>query len=178
MRLKELRTKHGLSQTKLAKLVGVTPSNISQVESNLIFPSLPALIKMAEVLSIDVSSLFKETVGMASKFVFPSSENTDIQFPGLSKDSIKGVMLTPADFEPKAESFIIEISPHKKITAHFFIHKGEELGYLLSGKLHMKINKIVYPLTPGDVVYLTSLMPTEWKNTGSDIARLLWIKIK
>ncbi len=177
-RLKELRTKHGLSQTKFARFVGVTPSNISQVESNLIFPSLPALIKMAEVLSIDISSLFKETVGIAGKFVFPASENTDIQFPGLPKGSIKGVMLTPADFEPKAESFIIEIPPHKKIPAHFFIHKGEEFGYLLSGKLHMKINKIIHSLNPGDVVYLTSLMPSEWKNTESDFARLLWIKIK
>lgn len=178
MRLKALRTKHGFSQTKLAKLVGVTPSNISQVESNQIFPSLPALIKMAEVLSIDVSSLFKETVGIAGKFVFPSSENTEVQFPGLPKESIKGVMLTPADFEPKAESFIIEIPPHKKIPAHFFIHKGEELGYLVSGKLHIKINNIIHNLNPGDVVYLTSLMPSEWKNTGSDIAKLLWIKIK
>ncbi|MFH1350815.1 MAG: helix-turn-helix transcriptional regulator [Pseudomonadota bacterium] len=33
MRLKELRTKRGISQTELAKLVGVTPSTISQVES-------------------------------------------------------------------------------------------------------------------------------------------------
>jgi len=178
MRLKALRTKHGFSQTKLAKLVGVTPSNISQVESNQIFPSLPALIKMAEVLSIDVSSLFKETVGVAGKFLFPSSENTEIQFPGLPKESIKGVMLTPADFEAKAESFIIEIPQHKKIPVHFFIHKGEELGYLISGKLQMKINNIIHNLTPGDVVYLTSLMPSEWKNTGSDIAKLLWIKIK
>jgi len=178
MRLKELRTKHGFSQTKLAKLVGVTPSNISQIESNQIFPSLPALIKMAEVLSIDISSLFKETIGIAGKVVFPSSENAHIIFQGLPKNSIKGVMLTPADFETKAESFLIEISPHKKIPAHFFIHKGEEFGYIISGKLNMKINNINHSLTPGDVVYLTSLMPSEWKNAGSDTARLLWIKIK
>jgi transcriptional regulator with XRE-family HTH domain/KaiC/GvpD/RAD55 family RecA-like ATPase len=177
-RLKELRTKHGLSQTKFARFVGVTPSNISQVESNLIFPSLPALIKMAEVLSIDISSLFKETAGIERKFVFPASENTETRFPGLPKGSVKSVMLTPADFDLKAESFIIEIPPNKKIPAHFFIHKGEEFGYLLSGKLHVKINKSIHSLTPGDVVYLTSLMPSEWKNTGSDIARLLWIKIK
>jgi transcriptional regulator with XRE-family HTH domain len=178
MRLKEFRTRRGISQTELAKFIGVTPSNISQVESDLILPSLPALIKMAEVLSIDVSSLFKETSEMSEKIVFQSSENAEIQFPGLPKGSIRGVTLMPADFEPKAESYIIEIPPRKKISAHFFIHKGEEFGYLLSGKLDMKINKTVHSLTSGDTVYLTSSMPSEWKNAGTDIARLLWIKIK
>ena len=58
LRLKELRSKRGISQTELAKLVGVTPSTISQVESNMIYPSLPALLKMAEILSVEVSSFF------------------------------------------------------------------------------------------------------------------------
>ena len=44
LRLKEFRTRRGLSQTELAKLVGVTPSTISQVEINIINPSLPALL--------------------------------------------------------------------------------------------------------------------------------------
>lgn len=178
MRIKELRTRYGLSQTKLAKLVGVTPSNISQVESNLIYPSLPALIKMAEALSVDISSFFDESVDMSNKVVFPSSGAINIHFPDLPKGSITGKMLTPVDFEPNAESFIIEIHPGKKIPAHFFVHKGEEFGYLLSGKLQMKMNKAVYVLNQGDVVYLSSGLPSEWKNTGSDPARLLWIKIK
>ncbi|MDP3284873.1 MAG: cupin domain-containing protein, partial [Desulfobacterales bacterium] len=68
--------------------------------------------------------------------------------------------------------------PGKKIPAHFFVHKGEEFGYLVMGKLQMKMNKTVHILNPGDVVYLTSVLPSEWKNTGTDTARLLWAKIK
>ena len=62
-RLKQLRGKRGLSQTELAKFVGVTPSTISQVESYLIYPSLPALLKMAEILAVEVSSFFQEKAG-------------------------------------------------------------------------------------------------------------------
>jgi transcriptional regulator with XRE-family HTH domain/KaiC/GvpD/RAD55 family RecA-like ATPase len=177
-RIKELRTRYGLSQTKIAKLVGVTPSNISQVESNLIYPSLPALMKIAEVLSIDVSSFFSESADTSNKVVFPFSGAIDVQFPYLPKGSITGKMLTPVDFEPKVESFIIEIPPGKKIPTHFFVHKGEEFGYLVRGKLQMKINKTVHTINPGDVVYLTPGLPSEWKNTGTDTARLLWAKIK
>lgn len=178
LRLKELRAKRGLSQTELAKLVGVTPSTISQVESNLIYPSLPALLKMAEVLAIDVSSFFQETSEVKKRLVFPCTEAVEVRFSELPEGSVLAKLLTPLDFELKAEPYLIEIPPNKNISSHFFIHKGEEIGYLLSGKLNVKLEKAAYTLRPGDVVYLTSEMPTEWKNPGPSAAKLLWIKIK
>ncbi len=178
MRLKELRTKRGLSQTELAKLVGVTPSSISQMESELIYPSLPALLKIAEVLSVEVSSFFQGSADMKDRVIFPSRESVDVKFPDLPKESIYAKLLTPVDFNPKAEPYLIEIPPGKKIPSHFFIHKGEEIGYLLSGKLQLKLGKAVYMGHAGDVIYLTSEMPSQWKNPGPDSARLLWLKIK
>lgn len=178
MRLKELRKKRGLSQTELAKLVGVTPSTISQVESNLIYPSLPALLKMAEILSIDVSSFFQDSADLSSKVIFTSSEASKIKFSDLPEDSIEAKLLTPLDFDPKAEPYLIEIPPKMTLPSHFFIHKGDEVGYLLSGKLQLKLEKSVYIMQSGDIVYLTSEMPSQWKNPGSVAARLLWIKVK
>ncbi len=177
-RLKELRTKRGLSQTELAKLVGVTPSTISQVESNQIYPSLPALIKMAEILSVEVSSFFKELEDISKQIVFPASEALDVPFPGLPKGSICGKLMTPVDLDPKAEPYLIEIPPKTDLASHFFIHKGEELGYMLSGKLQLKLEKEIRTVRAGDLVYLTSEMPSQWKNPGPDVAKLLWLKIK
>lgn len=178
LRLKELRTKRGLSQTELAKLVGVTPSTISQVESDMIYPSLPALLKIAEVLSVDVSTLFQEKGNSGNRVIFPAAEAVEIKLQGLPEGTAHAKALTPLDFEPKAEPFIIEIQPKKEIPAHFFLHKGEEMGYLLSGVLRLKLQKSVYTVRPGDVVYLTSEMPTQWKNPGPSVARLLWLKIR
>ena len=178
MRLKELRKKRGLSQTELARLVGVTPSTISQVESNLIYPSLPALLKMAEILSVDVSSFFQVSPDVGNKIIFSDSESTDIKFADLPEGSIEAKLLTPLDFDPKAEPYLIEIPPKKTLPSHFFIHKGEEIGYLLSGKLQIKLEKAVYNVRAGNVVYLTSEMPSQWKNPGTSTAKLLWIKVK
>ena len=61
---------------------------------------------------------------------------------------------------------------------HFFFHKGDEIGYLLSGRLQVKVEKAVYTLRSGDVIYLTAEMPAQWRNPGTTIARLLWIKVK
>jgi transcriptional regulator with XRE-family HTH domain/KaiC/GvpD/RAD55 family RecA-like ATPase len=178
MRLKEFRIKRGLSQTELAKLVGVTPSTISQVESNLIYPSLPAVLKMAEVLSVEVSSFFQESADMRNRIIFPAAEALDVKFPDLPEGSIGGKRMTPLDFDLKAEPYLIEIPPNKDLPSHFFIHKGEEVGYLLSGKLQLKLEKAVYTIRSGDVIYLTSEMPSQWRNPGPGVARLIWINVK
>jgi transcriptional regulator with XRE-family HTH domain/KaiC/GvpD/RAD55 family RecA-like ATPase len=178
MRLRELRTKRGLSQTELAELVGVTPSTISQTESNLIYPSLPALLKMAEVLSVEVNSFFQEKADVKNRVIFPAAEAVEVKFPDLPEGSVHANLLTPVDFDPKAEPYLIEVSPNQNLPSHFFIHKGEEIGYLLSGKLQLKLEKAVYTVRTGDVIYLTSEMPTQWRNPGPAVAKLLWIKIK
>ncbi|MBW2247352.1 MAG: helix-turn-helix domain-containing protein [Deltaproteobacteria bacterium] len=178
LRLKEFRTRRGLSQTELAKLVGVTPSSISQVESNIIYPSLPALLKMAEVLAVELSSFFKESIDMTSRMIFPSDEAVEIKLSNLPEGNIYAKLLMPVDFKPKAEPYLLEIPPKKTLPSHFFIHKGQEIGYLLSGKLQLKLEKSLYTVRSGDVIYLTSEMPSQWKNPGPGTAKLLWIKIK
>jgi len=177
-RLKELRSKSGISQTELARLVGVTPSTISQVESNQIYPSLPALIKMAEILSVKISSFFMEFEDLSSQVVFPASEALDASFPGLPKGSINGKLMAPADFDSKGEPYIIEIPPKTDLSSHFFVHKGEEIGYMLSGRLEMKLEKTVHIVQKGDMIYLTSEMPSQWKNPGPSVAKLFWLKIR
>jgi transcriptional regulator with XRE-family HTH domain len=178
LRLKELRSKRGLSQTELAKLVGVTPSTISQVESSLIYPSLPALMKMAEVLSVEISSFFQDQTEPKKRFIFTSAEAIDVKFPELPEGAVFAKLLSPLDFEAKGEPYLIEIPPKKKLPSHFFVHKGEEIGYLLSGRLQVKYEKAAYSLRSGDVIYLTSEMPTQWKNPGPGVAKLLWIKVR
>lgn len=178
LRLKEFRTRRGLSQTELAKLVGVTPSSISQVESNIIYPSLPSLLKMAEVLSVELSSFFKESIDMTRRMIFPSDEAVEIKLPNLPEGNIYAKLLIPVDFKPKAEPYLLEIPPKKTLPSHFFIHKGQEIGYLLSGKLQLKLDKSLYTARSGDVIYLISEMPSQWKNPGPGTAKLLWIKIK
>ncbi|MGC8603459.1 MAG: helix-turn-helix domain-containing protein [Desulfomonilaceae bacterium] len=178
LRLKDVRTKRGLSQTELARLVGVTPSTISQIESNLIYPSLPALLKMGEVLAIDVSYFFQDRVDLAKRIVFSDSEAMEIKLNDIPEGIVMAKLLTPVDFEVKAEPYMIELAPEAKVPCHFFVHKGDEVGFLLSGHLNMTVEKASYKLKAGDVIYLTTEMPNQWINPGPGVAKLIWLKIK
>ncbi len=178
LRLKDVRTKRGLSQTELARLVGVTPSTISQVESNLIYPSLPALLKMGEVLSVDVSYFFQDRVDLTRRIVFSAAEALEIKLHDIPEGIVVAKLLTPIDFDGQAEPYIIEMAPDTKLPCHFFVHKGEEVGYVLSGRLQMTVEKAAYKLKAGDVVYLTTEMPNQWVNPGPGPAKLVWLKLK
>lgn len=177
-RLKELRTRRGLSQTELAKLVGVTPSAISQVESNLIYPSLPALFKMAEILSVKVTSFFQERGEGKRRIIFPEAEGTEIKIPEIPEESAFLKLLTPVDQESRAEPYMIEIPPERTVSSHFFVHRGEEIGYLISGELQIKCENEVHTAHAGDLIYLVEGNPNQWKNSGAHPAKLLWIKIR
>ncbi|MBW1999107.1 MAG: helix-turn-helix domain-containing protein [Deltaproteobacteria bacterium] len=177
-KLKELRIRKGLSQTELAKLVGVTSSTISQIESNLIYPSLTALLKMAEVLSVDVSSFFKDTAEIKGRVVFPGGDSVEVSGPAFSPEGINARRLTPMDFDTKAEPYLIKIPAHASLSSHFFAHKGEEIGYLLSGHLELKVEERTYRAKAGDIICLTTQMPSRWVNPGPDRVSLLWFKIK
>ncbi len=176
-KLKEIRTKRGLSQSELAKLVGLTPSAISQVESNLIYPSLPALVKMAEVLAAEVSSFFQTDSALARKVVFSVADAIPVKLRDIGSDIMSARMLTPVDFQSKAEVYLLEFPPGKKLSHHFFSHKGEELGYMLAGRLQMNLPNSIHKLKAGDAIYLSTETPSQWVNPGPGTARLLWIAV-
>ncbi len=175
-RLKALRQDRGISQKALARGVGVTPSTISQIEGNLIYPSLPALVKMAEILAVDVSAFFQEQTDRPRQAVFKASD----QATSISDHAPEGVAvqrLLPQAFNAGAEAYLITIQAAAAIDRHFLAHKGEEIGYLLSGRLEVTLQDRIHVLAGGDLVYLTVDTPTNWINPSPEPACFLWLTI-
>ncbi|RJX29304.1 MAG: cupin domain-containing protein [Desulfarculus sp.] len=177
-KLRVLRLKKRLSQSELAKRVGVTPSTISQVEGGQIYPSLPALLKMAEVLGVDIAYLFQAAAPPKGWLLRPAAEAALLQLPGMPSQGVEVRLLTPVDFPGKAEPYLVEIAPGAVLPRHLFEHRQEEMGYLLCGRLQATVGEQAHTLRPGDLVYFTTSAPREWKNPGHEPARLLWIKIR
>ncbi len=175
--IKNFRKSQGMSQKELSRLVGVTPSNISQIESNQVFPSIPALYKIAERLSVDVGSFFQGKTAI-EKTVFPHSDGIKINITNVNKNRIDMTQLTPFDTGGKADVFIVNIFAGEKLPAHFSRHKGEEVGYVLSGEIRMAYQDRERLLLTGDTVYLKTDGPDKWENKTKETASLLWIKLK
>jgi putative transcriptional regulator len=59
-KLKDEREKRGLSQEKLASMVGVSKETIRKVESGLSIPNVFLALALAKVLSISIDFLFEK----------------------------------------------------------------------------------------------------------------------
>lgn len=175
-RIKKLRVRRGFSQAELAKRVGVTASTISQVESNTIYPSIPGLLKMAEVLSVDVGHFFSPGRDKRLPVIFPASAAQGVRLANM-KDETGARLLTPVDFPEKTEAYLIEISPGQDISGHFLSHKGSEMGFMVAGTLRMVFSDSVHTADAGDLIYLSDQIPVQWENPGPGTARLFWIKL-
>lgn len=59
LRLKELRNKRGITQSKLAEMVEIDPKHMSHIETGRSFPKADLIEKFAEALNVDYTKLFK-----------------------------------------------------------------------------------------------------------------------
>lgn len=57
-RIKELRKEAGLTQEKLAELIGIETTSLSGIESGRHFPSLSTVEKIAKSLNVEMKTLF------------------------------------------------------------------------------------------------------------------------
>lgn len=63
LRLKEIINIKGISRDELANKVGVSATTISNISSEKNLPTIQLLLKIAEVLDVDVRELFVPTKG-------------------------------------------------------------------------------------------------------------------
>lgn len=58
LRLKELRSKKGITQYQLAEMVGIDPKHMSHIETGRSFPKADLIEKFAEALDVEYTKLF------------------------------------------------------------------------------------------------------------------------
>jgi transcriptional regulator with XRE-family HTH domain len=69
LRIKELMQEKKWSREKLAEAVGVSVTTISNINSGQYSPSLDTLMKIAEVLEVDVRELFNPSKEQSVTYV-------------------------------------------------------------------------------------------------------------
>ena len=58
-RLRELRRLRNMTQERVSELIGIKPENYSRIENGLSFPKPENILKISEVLGVDVYELFR-----------------------------------------------------------------------------------------------------------------------
>ncbi len=173
-RLRALRTERGIRQKELARKAGLTPSLVSQIESDKLTPSLHTLGRLAGALGVPVARLFEQApngrlhVGRKRDYAVVSfdgsTERWEVLAAGLFRGKIRAVVSTLRGRGPSVPPERVAIEPGQM-----------KLMYVLRGKVALHYNGERHLMEAGDSAYLDGGAPHTWENLGGGLAQTLWV---
>lgn len=162
-RLRDLRTRIGLSQRQLARQSGVANATISQIEAGKINPTVSMLKRVLDGIPINLSEFFSDEADTDGQVFFRAEELTEIADGNVSYRQVG------ANLRNRAIQFLHErYQPGSGTGKHDLTHDGEECGIVLSGRLQVTVGEQTTVLRSGDAYYFRSNQPHHFLNSGSE----------
>jgi quercetin dioxygenase-like cupin family protein len=159
-----------LTMTALAARAGVTQSYISQVEAGMISPSLSTLYGLAQALGVAPTALLPSSSGGAT--LVRAGEG-----PAIAQSDQPGSpvarMLTGGGTQLEVTETVTPVGAVDDTT---FAHPGEELLYVLAGRLEVTLDAdppVV--LAKGDSLHFDAMRTHRFAAVGRQAARYLLV---
>jgi len=188
-RLRAARSERRLSLRELAGRLGVSPSLISQIETGRANPSVSTLYAIANELDVSLDELLfnDRRPAEAATPVRPGVATTGTMTPAppvqraASRHAIRlasGVSwerLTTLS-EPGIEFLHVtyEVGGASSPPDAYQRHPGHEWGFVLSGRLQVRIGFDEYILEPGDAISINSSIPHRLATIGDEPVEAIW----
>ena len=168
-KLKHLRMANSFTQEELASRTDLSKGFISQIENDTASPSIATLEDILEVLGTTPKEFFSDY--SKEKVVFPREFR--LVTPD-SDDKVKIELLIPGSGKKKMDPVLVSIKPSEE-TFKDPAHEGEELGYLLQGKINLNLDGETFNVKKGDCFYYSADKKHSIVNVGKETAKILWV---
>jgi transcriptional regulator with XRE-family HTH domain len=165
MALRAYRLRRELSQSDLARLAGVSPSAISQVERGERGLSLETLLALAGRLNITLDELLGGEVTPDYRI---GRRHTPGNAPAGS------VLPLLDDAEAGMRAYLVAVPRSATVEAPF-THKGPELVGVVSGLVQVMLGSGRPVLRRGETLLATRRGIDGWRNVGDSDAHCLWV---
>ncbi len=170
--IKTTRELQQLSLSDLAKRAGVSKSVVSRIEAGLTSPTAVMLAKLAEGMTVSLSSLLRGDMG-------PPVHIQQLAEQPIFKDPKSG--LTRRTLSPVSPDALVEIVhnslPARKTTGHFPAHATgtQEHIVVLAGKVDVTVGKREFKLATGDAAQFSADVEHSIHNPGPKRAEWLLV---
>lgn len=166
----EMRKSRGFSLRQLAAETGLTASMLSQIERDLVNPSINTLRVIAKALDVPMYKFFLgETVD--EQLVVRKGGRLTIGRP--ETDDIIYELLTPK-LNEKIEFCMMHVPPHNNSSTLKSQHAGDEVAYVVNGSIKLFVNEVLYELGTGDSVMMPAGSIHRWQNDGEETVDVLF----
>lgn len=165
--IKKLRLQRGLTQEELAERSELTKGYISQLENDLASPSIATLVDILSILGVTPASFFSEE--KEEKVVYTPQDYFISEAEGVEK-----VWIIPNSQDHEMEPVILILNEGATggVRVPF---EGEEIGYVLEGRVRIETDKGVYKARRGESFYINGKRQHEIVNIHKGRSKILWI---
>lgn len=168
-RLKRLRMINGLTQEELASRADLTKGYISQLENDTACPSIATLKDIIDVCGVSMQEFFSDPVD--ADVVFGAEARVRLTGDG---GSVKVELLVPGAQNRELDPALVTLAPGAEMVEQD-VHEGEEFGYLLLGRVQVRLDDKVYTVKKDECFLFSSDRRHSVKNIGKGPARILWV---
>lgn len=160
-RIRSLREARDVSVSELARAIDVSSSAVSQIEREVVDPSLRTLRAIAAVLDRPLSSFFLD----ASSLGIVVRKEDRLSFSSQSNNGIQYELLSPG-LDRDLEMVFISFEPGESSADRPLPHNGDECLVVLTGEAEITVADRSYVLSDGDSIYIDKGLRHKVANIG------------
>lgn len=166
-KVRSLRLRRRMGLVELGRHTGLSAAMLSKIECGRLFPTLPTLLRIALVFSVDLEHFFTDerrrrtvaVVRRADRKRFPER-------PGAKDVAFEFESLDYPAADRRMSSYLARFQPVDPKRTKDHQHAGAEFLYVTRGTLALRIAGEEHLLRKGDSIYFDSSLPHAYRRAG------------
>ena len=163
-KLRALRLKKSMGLVELSQHTGLSPALLSKLERGKLIPTLPTLMRIAQVFNKDLGFFFKADEQALFK-VHRAENRVRLGEVGAKNPAYYFENLAYEVNERQIDPYWAEFVP-QETPSEAHEHAGVEFLVVVTGKLELRYQERAVTLEPGDAVYFDASVPHRYRGAG------------
>ncbi len=171
-KLRELRQQKRMGLAELGRHTGLSPSLLSKIERGKMYPTLPTLLRIALVFSVDLGYFFR--VGGSDIAIVRRGGR--LRFPDRPDDTNTSYHFESLDYaatERKLSAYLAEFESKPVDDVRLHRHDGDEFLFVIAGMLGLYVDGRELILEAEDSAYFRASRPHGYRRIGRKRCRAL-----
>ncbi len=174
-KIRSIRKNKNLTIVELAEQINVTSGYISQIERDLISPSLAVLRRLSQALDVPLSVLFLEK-SSTDIITIHQDERTKVKMNNIN---VELEFITPlvniGDKKSELGAFLFKLNPKTWASNHSICHDAQECIYVIQGEIECHVGDKIYIVSKGDSIIVPENNNHMVYNRNDDVSEALCI---
>ncbi len=164
-KLRELRRRKRMGLAELGRHTGLSPSLLSKIERGKMYPTLPTLLRIALVFSVDLGHFF--SIGGSEVALMRRAER--LRFPDRPGETDAAYRFESLDYgatDRKLSGYLAEFESMPVDDVRLHRHEGDEFLFVLTGTLGLYVEDHELVLEAEDSAYFRATRPHGYRRIG------------